>query len=312
MATSFRPSQTEQPTDPALDPSRPSTMEAGWPARIAELVDRMPWIESLGQKVSDLLDPLFAHPRGRQAKDLLNGRLIGHALHPVLTDLPIGFWSGSLLLDLAGASRSAGVLSAAGSVSAIATAATGVADWKDTYGRDRRLGTVHGVVNLAGLAFHLASLGARLRLRRRRARRLSLVGFSITTAAAYLGGELVFKRGSMIDRNAWTFGPDEWTPVLPEAELAEGGTRKVDAGGRQVLLHRQAGLVHAIANTCPHAGGPLDEGTVSGGIVTCPWHGSQFRLTDGAVCHGPSTFPALRYQARVRKGQIEVRGRSEA
>jgi nitrite reductase/ring-hydroxylating ferredoxin subunit len=77
-----------------------------------------------------------------------------------------------------------------------------------------------------------------------------------------------------------------------------------------VLLHRQGMAVSAMENACPHAGGPLDEGTVSDGVVTCPWHGSRFRLSDGACVRGPSTFPQLRLEARVENGMVEVRGRA--
>jgi nitrite reductase/ring-hydroxylating ferredoxin subunit len=76
-----------------------------------------------------------------------------------------------------------------------------------------------------------------------------------------------------------------------------------------VLLSRSGGEVHAVEDACAHAGGPLHEGELRDGMVTCPWHGSRFRLDDGAVVRGPSTFPQLRLQARVHAGQIEVRGR---
>src|SRR3712207_8676987 len=53
------------------------------------------------------------------------------------------------------------------------------------------------------------------------------------------------------------------------------------------LLIRREGRLEAVANTCPHLGGPLHEGQIEGDTVTCPWHGSVFRLTDGKLCHGP-------------------------
>jgi nitrite reductase/ring-hydroxylating ferredoxin subunit/uncharacterized membrane protein len=303
---------TEQPTDPSLDPKRPYTMEAGWSARVMELVERMSWVETVSEKVAGWLQPVWRTELGARAKDFLHGRWLGHPLHPVLTDLPIGFWTSSVALDVMGASRSAGILSAAGSASAVATAASGLADWQDAYGRERRLGTIHGLLNLTGLAFHLASLGARISFQRRRARRLGIIGLGVNMAAAYFGGELIYARGVMVNRDAWTEGPTDWTPVLRDDDLREGQTRKVEAAGRPVLLYREAGLVMAMECTCPHAGGPLDEGEVSDGVVTCPWHGSRFRLRDGAVLRGPSTYPVPRLQARVRNGQVEVRGRQEA
>jgi nitrite reductase/ring-hydroxylating ferredoxin subunit len=83
----------------------------------------------------------------------------------------------------------------------------------------------------------------------------------------------------------------------------------VQVEGRDVLLFREGGRVSALEARCTHAGGPLQEGEVRDGMVTCPWHGSRFRLADGGCVRGPATFPQLRLQARVRDGQIEVRGR---
>ncbi len=292
-----------------MDPARPATMQEAWHSPLLDALEQQTWLDKTGDYVSELVQPLLDLPEAAPVKDFLHGTWLGHALHPVLTDLPIGFWSGSLLLDLVGAGKSAGVLSAAGSAAAVATAVTGVTDWTAIDGRERRLGLLHGLLNLAGLGFQLASLGARLKRRRLRAVALSATGLTISSAAAWLGGELVFGRGITVNHDAWLAGPEHWTPVLPEAELGDGATRKVEVGGRAVLLYREGARVFAMENTCTHAGGPLDEGEVTGGIVTCPRHGSRFRLTDGAVCGGPATHPQLRLQARVQKGEVEVRGR---
>lgn len=291
-----------------LDPARPAAMQASTPARLLEPLEALGWLDRLGDGLNAVLDSVWSLPGGLAIKDILHGRWFGHALHPALTDVPIGLWTAGVVADLSGEESAAGILTAAGSAAALAAAATGTADWTGLHGRERRLALLHGLVNTAALGFQLASLGARLR-GSRSARGLSLLGWSVSAAAAYLGGELVFDRGVMVNHNAWTAGPQDWTAVLPEAELAEGTTHKVEVEGRAVLLYREHGVVHALENACAHAGGPLDEGEVEGGIVTCPWHGSQFRLTDGAVCRGPATFPQLRLQARVRRRQIEVRGR---
>lgn len=293
----------------AMDPSRPATMEAGWQSPILDALEQHPWLERLDKEVTGLVDPILNAPEARPAKDFLHGRWLGHALHPVLTDLPIGLWTGSLLLDVVGAWKSAGVLQAAGSAAAVATAVTGVVDWSVTDGRERRLGLLHGLLNTAGLGFQVMSLGARVRRRRVRALGLSIAGYGVSSLAAFLGGELVFGRGIMVNHDAWSAGPADWTPVLPEGELADGQARKVEVAGRGILVYREGSRVFAMENACTHAGGPLDEGEVAEGVVTCPWHGSQFRLTDGAVCRGPATYSQLRLQARVTKGTIEVRGR---
>jgi len=267
------------------------------------------WLDSVADAIQGALDPLLRRPGARPVLDALHGTWLGHALHPVLSDLPIGFWTSSALVDVAGRGAAAGMLSAAGIVASVGTAATGVADWTGTDGRERRLALLHGMVNTAALGLQVGSLVLRMGGSRRLARRLSLASLGVTVGAAYLGGELVFGRGVMVDHNAWTAGPSEWTPVLDAGALGEGEARGVDCQGRRVLVSRQGGAVHALEDACAHAGGPLHEGEIAEGVVTCPWHGSRFRLRDGALVGGPSTYPQLRLQAREREGRIEVRGR---
>lgn len=280
-------------------------MVSSWSARVFGPIEEWPWLEKASTTVMGWLQPLLDHPQAPPIKDALHGRWLGHALHPVLVDLPIGFWTSAFLLDLVGARKSARLMTAAGCVSAVGAAASGVADWTATDGRERRLGMAHGLLNVTGLGFQVLALVSG----RRRYRALSWTGYSFSTAAAFLGGELVFGRGVMVDHDAWVAGPETWTAVCKDAELADGKTKKVEVASRAVLLYRSEGKVHAMENACTHAGGPLDEGEIAGEVVTCPWHGSQFRLTDGACLRGPATFPQLRLQARVREGHVEVRGR---
>jgi nitrite reductase/ring-hydroxylating ferredoxin subunit/uncharacterized membrane protein len=292
-----------------METSQPWTMESSWNARVIGPIEEQAWLDQAADYVMELTKPLLEMPQAEKVMDFLHGRWLGHALHPVLTDVPIGMWSGSLLLDLVGAHKSAGVLSAVGSAGAVGATATGFADWSDTVGRDRRLGILHGLLNVGGLTLQVLSLSARLRRRKGSAMMLSMAGLSVSSAAAYLGGELVFGRGVMVNHDAWVSGPEEWTPVAAEAEVTEGAMKPAEVAGRHILLYRERARVHAIEGTCSHLGGPLHEGEVSEGVVTCPWHGSRFRLTDGAVCRGPATFPVPRLETRVRHGQVEVRGR---
>ena len=279
-----------------------------WDMIQRELVDRLselPWLDQVADTVSGLTNPILDSVTG--LKDLLHGRWLGHALHPVVTDLPIGFWISSLLLDLVGAGKSAGLLSAAGSVSALGAVATGLADWTPTYGSERRLGMLHALLNTAGLTCQVVSLSARLRGRRLRAIAFSATGLSISSAAAYLGGELVMNNGVMVNHTAWESGPEDWTVVGASSDWAEGQTKPLEAGGRALLVSRFGGQFQAISATCSHAGGPLGKGEVKGGVVTCPWHGSQFRVDDGEVVRAPATFCQPRLQARVTEGQVQVK-----
>ena len=100
----------------------------------------------------------------------------------------------------------------------------------------------------------------------------------------------------------------EYTTVLQEGELQEGAMQAVKVDGTSVLLSRsEEDEVCAIANTCTHAGGPLNEGERDGDVVTCPWHGSKFDLCSGEVVGGPADESEQRFEARTEEGQIEVR-----
>jgi len=269
-------------------------------------IEELPGLEQLSEALVKALEPIT---KQRKLMDLLHGRWLGHALHPALSDVPIGMWASVPVLDLIGDDAGATLLTAVGCLAAGATAATGAADWSDTYGRDRRLALVHGLANTAVLGLQVWALGARLRGHRGRGRFLSATGLAAAGAAAYLGGELVLGRALTVNHTASFAGPTEWTDVAGDTDVKEGVLTAVDVEDRKVLLTRVDGSVCAMENTCSHAGGPLNEGTVEDGVVVCPWHGSRFRLSDGAVMGGPATFPQPRLEARNVAGRVQIRGR---
>lgn len=248
--------------------------------------------------------------RPRLVRNVLSGTNLGHPMHPMLTDVPIGAWSMSTLLDAVGgasAEPAADLLVGTGILAAVPTAVTGLNDWSDTIGADTRVGVVHAGANVAALGLFVASLVARRNGLRRRGKVLGGAGFGVLLAGGYLGGHLSFARAVNVNRTIFEHRPTEWTPVLGNAELGEGEHRTVTADGAVVLLVREDGRLYAMANTCSHAGGPLDEGSFVEGCVVCPWHASTFRLADGSIVRGPATTPQPTYQTRVRDGQIEVR-----
>jgi nitrite reductase/ring-hydroxylating ferredoxin subunit len=202
--------------------------------------------------------------------------------------------------------RAAQRLVGLGILSAIPTAVTGAADWSDTDTRDKRVGVVHGVLNTAALLAFASSWRARHQHRHLRGVALGLLGGTLATAGAYLGGHLVDARGVGVAHTAFDPRPEEWTPVCQFSDVSEEPLRVSALGGSVVVAH-VGPEIFAVSATCPHRGAPLEEGKTEAGTITCPWHGSCFRLSDGALLRGPSTVPLERYEVRVVDGTVEVR-----
>jgi len=293
---------------------------ANWHHDLVALVDGWDWIRTLNDQLTAVLAPWRERYQDNPVLELMHGgRWLGHPLHPALSDLPIGFWAGSALLDLTGGDPApeggldpAGLFTAAGIVAAVATAATGVVDWTVSDDQDRRVGLFHGVLNTAALGLQGMSLAARLAGHRRTARGLGAAGLAVTGGAAYIGGHLVFAKAVMVSRVAGADGPRRWVRVIEESELPDDVPAGVQADGRQVLLYRHDGTLYALDNLCSHAAGLLSRGSVEGLTVTCPLHGSQYCLADGSVRRGPSHQPQPVIRTRVRNGWIEVRGNQPA
>lgn len=151
------------------------------------------------EELDRLVDPVHQVARralpGEPLRGALKGAPLGHPLHPVLTDLPIGFWTSSFVLDLiptAWARRSADVMVGLGVLSALPTMWTGVADWVDLDRRTRRSGTVHAAANLTATALYAASYSRRRQGRRFSGVALAMVGAAAATAGGFLGGHLAF------------------------------------------------------------------------------------------------------------------------
>jgi len=128
-----------------------------------------------------------------------------------------------------------------------------------------------------------------------------------TLFTAYLGGELSYAKGIGVNHEAWEGGSDDFVAVMDAKDLAEGKLTRVDAAGIPAVLYKQGNTIYAIGAVCTHLAGPLDEGTCKNGVVQCPWHGSRFRLSDGAVVNGPAVYAEPTFKVRVRSGKIELR-----
>jgi nitrite reductase/ring-hydroxylating ferredoxin subunit len=271
----------------------------------------------LGRRLADVaevLDPLSDALQAavgavpKPVRNVLDGTWLGAPLHPALTDVPLGSWTAAALFDAVGADAAADGAIAVGVLGALPAALTGLNDWSYLKGDSKRLGTVHAILNSTGLALNVASLALRRGGDRETARTLSLLAYGGALFSAHLGGLLSFGLGVRVNRTAFESPEREWQAVLGEDELTGEEMRRVEVDGEPALVTRAgSGRICAIAATCTHLGGPLDEGERDGDVVTCPWHGSQFDVCTGEVLGGPAVFPQPVYEARVREGRIEVR-----
>lgn len=283
---------------------------------LAQVIDKQDALDTASDALQPAVTDLFkaGGEAGQAAKNFLHGTWLGHPLHPVLTDIPVGAWTTALALDameaLSGRDEFGDAADAAiaiGLVGAVGAAATGITDWSDTEGRGRKVGLVHGLLNATATTLYATSLVMRRGNARRAGVGLSMLGFLVSGAAAYLGGHLVFGEKIGVDHTAGQQMPNEFTPVMADAELQENQLTRVEFRDVPILLVRRGGQIFALAETCSHLGGPLSEGALVDNSVRCPWHGSRFSLEDGNVIDGPATHPQPCLEARVREGQIEVR-----
>src|SRR4051794_4753362 len=283
-------------------------------AQMENVVDRIENAGPLDPVVKALRLVMKAAIRPQRVRDVLHGVWLGHPLHPVLTDVPIGVWSSAAILDLVpGTGPAASTLIAAGCASAVPTALTGWTDWSDLHPAQQRVGLVHAAANVAGLGLYTASLVARMNGKPVRGKLLGFAGLGAVMAGGYLGGHLVFRQAAGANHNAETIDlfPSGWQDIGRLDDLPDGQPAKRTIGGVDLLVVRRGQHVDVLADHCSHLSGPLSEGSfkVEGGqgCIVCPWHGSTFRLADGGVVHGPATSPQQAFEVRVNAGSVQAR-----
>ncbi len=283
-----------------------------------DLIEKQEWLDNTADVVQPAVLKAFeaGGEAGRKLKNFLHGTWLGHPLHPLLTDIPIGAWTAAATLDaceLAGSEeykKGADAAIAIGIVGALGAAVTGLTDWTGTTKKKRKIGMMHGLLNLTATTLYTTSLIMRRNKQSRGAAiALSMAGYGLTAVAAYLGGHLVFGEQVGVDHTATSDEyPEEFIAVLSTDDLPENSMKRVNANEIPVLLARKNGKLYAIANTCSHLGGPLDEGELfDNNTVKCPWHGSVFSLEDGRVINGPASEPQPQFDVRAKNSQIEVR-----
>ena len=269
------------------------------------------------EKLQKLLDKALyggGQPAAQKLRDFLNGTWLGQPLHAVLTDVPVGAWTAAMVfdaLDLAleqrGFARAADTAIVIGLAGAAGAAATGLTDWSDVDPPARRIGFIHGLLNLSGTALFATSLLLRKNKSRSAGRVVGALGYAVMAYAAHLGGKMVYEQRVGVDRTSGQVFPQKFVAVLPDASLADGKPTRAMYQGTPILLVRRGDRLYAMAETCSHFSGPLSEGKLEGDTIVCPYHFSRFALEDGSVVNGPAVHPQPCLEVRVRDGQIEVR-----
>jgi len=279
------------------------------------LVERMSWLDKLSMPLRNWLSQLYGQPKqpSYRVKDALNGVWLGHPLHPALVDIPLGAWTASFILDLVwlseqedGIARSSDLLMWIGLIGATGSAVTGLTNWVDTDGPELRTGMFHALLNGGATVLNLTSALLRLTKQRRPAIALASMAYALAMYSAYIGGELAYSSAIGVNHVAWESGPNRFVPVMAENSLVPGKLTRVDVAGIPAVLLKEGNTIHAIAATCSHLGGPLDEGRCEDGIIYCPWHHSGFRLSDGSVANSPAVYAQPTFAVRVRNGNIEL------
>lgn len=177
--------------------------------------------KAVEESLQKLVHKAFASagPSGQKVKNFLNGTWMGHPLHVILTDVPIGAWTTAMVFDalelISGRDDFAKAADASvtiGIAGALCAAVTGVTDWQDADAPARRLGMIHGILNLSGTALFAASLISRRRKSRTVGRILGALGYGVRTTASRLGGKMVYEHRVGVDRTDGQAFPSDFVP----------------------------------------------------------------------------------------------------
>lgn len=246
-----------------------------------------------------------------RGRDVLHGRWLGHPVHPLMVQLPMGSWMSAAVLDfIPGQQRAARVLVGAGLVAALPAAVAGWTDWAELRRPQMRVGLVHAACNAAGIALYATSFAARTRGRFARGRGWALAGLSAVSIGGAIGGHMAFRQAAGANHAEDVpdiVGPG-WHPLgdlsdFPVGTPVRGHVRDEPV----VVVHEASGSIRVLADRCSHMGGRLSEGNLADGCIRCPWHGSSFRLADGWNTVGPATAPQPAFETRTVGTRVEAR-----
>jgi len=277
----------------------------------------MPVSKPVDERLQKALDKaLYANgqPGAQKIRNFLNGTWLGEPLHAALTDVPIGAWTVTIMCDALDSIRNKHEFSLAadtslaiGLLGAAGAAVTGITDWSDVDPPARRLGFVHGLLNIGVTALFTTSLILRKKKSRNAGRLSAGLGYALLSLSAHIGGKLVYEQRVGVDRTAGETFPIDFVSVLDESKLSDNVPTRAMCESTPILLVRCGQKIFALAETCSHFSGPLSEGELRENSIVCPYHASRFALDDGRVLDGPAVHPQPCLETRVRNGQIEVR-----
>jgi uncharacterized membrane protein/nitrite reductase/ring-hydroxylating ferredoxin subunit len=270
-------------------------------------------------------------------KNLLQGKPLGHPLHPILVHLPIGLFLLSLIFDVAGKFCGSGERAEAfvvpayytmsvGIFFALVAAIPGIADYTSIR-RDhpaRRTATWHMILNVIVVVLYIVNLAIRSRTHDPFAGSvanmpfvLSIIAIVLLSASGYLGGKMVYGDGVGVGRHRRKKGrtPRETIVTdgtLSQSDLGEGDSLRLDINGTIVAVAKVDGQIYAFQEFCTHRFGPLSEGSFDGTTVRCPWHGSCFDMRSGKVVEGPAKTDIRAFEVVARDGQVRIRVTEDA
>jgi nitrite reductase/ring-hydroxylating ferredoxin subunit len=285
---------------------------------IMGILDRVSDVTTFDKVIEPARRAVQAVLRPQALKDFLHGSWLGHPLHPVLVQVPVGTWTSAGVLDLIPPLRPAAtVLIATGVGAAVPAALAGAADWSEQEAGVRRLGALHAVANVAALGLYVGSLVARGKGRGGLGRALSYAGLGIATGSAAVGGHISYSQSSGASHAATAARAltTDWIDLGPLDDLPEGRPALRTGKGSSVAVPlavvRRGARVNVFIGACSHLSGPLYEGSVEdvrgSECLVCPWHGSAFDLESGAARRGPAANPQEKLEVRMEAGRVMAR-----
>lgn len=283
-----------------------SYVDLSKPLDRVEKVTALDTIAGVGQRVVRRLVP-----KGR-VRDALHGVWLGHPLHPVLAQMPVGAFLSAAVLDALGSVRPARTLQAVGVVSAVPTAVAGLTDWSEQRPGSLRVGVLHAAGNVAGLSCYAGALALGSGRHQTMSRALSYCGLSLIGLSGAIGGHLAYRQAVGVNnaRQLTYLVEPDWHDIGPIDRFSDSPVRTMLDEVPIVVGRGDAGW-WALSDRCSHLAGSLAEGQVTGSgdaaCVVCPLHGSTFRLYDGSIVHGPATAPQPVFEVRESVGRLLVR-----